>query len=550
MTKLITLRDLFDKVIPANLERIAYKIKTRKGIRSISNGEFLKDVKSLAAYIYSKDIKCCAVIGDNSYKQQICYYAPTYAGAIIVPIDKELTAHEMANIINASKCDMVLCGDTHEDMLPDILAEVQKDIHSHIFLSDNDSEIIDKNVEQLIIEGAEIINKNVAIFDYINIDPNSVYTYVFTSGTTGVSKGVMLSHQNVIKNIESCVELKVVGISSLAILPMHHTLQSTLGCSVSHVLGAVICINNSIKMFAQNLQLFKPHDLICVPMVLETMHQNVLTTVREAGKEKAFRAMMKVSRLLRRVGIDMRKIFFKKVHIAFGGNLTTFFCGGALLDPKVARDINDWGFRMFIGYGITECSPLITQNTSRKDSRFGSCGIPVACNEIKLVEKDENGDGEIWVKGSNVMLGYLDNPEATAEVLEYGWYKTGDIGRRSKDGFLYITGRKKNLIVLSNGKNVYPEELEGFFSKYNEIKEMIVFGAKNNLGQETTISAEIFPNYEYAEKQNIQDIKSVINSIVEKENESLAYYKRISSVIFKEEEFEKTTTKKIKRHKL
>lgn len=549
MVKLITLRDIFDKVIPANLERIAYQIKTRKGLRDISNREFLSDIRGLAAYVYSKDVKCCAVIGENSYKQQVCYYAPSYAGAIIVPIDKELTAREMANIINASKCDMILCGDTHEDMLPDILAETG-DIKTHVFLSDNENETIAGNVEQLIIEGAEIISKNAAIFDYINVDPNSVYTYVFTSGTTGVSKGVMLSHQNIIRNVESCIGLNVVSSRLMAILPMHHTLQSTLGCTIPLVIGATICINNSIKMFAQNLKVFKPYDLICVPLVIETMHQNVFATVREAGKEKAFRAMMKVSRLLRRVGIDMRKVFFKKVHVAFGGNLKTFFCGGALLDPKVARDINDWGFNMYIGYGITECSPLITQNTSRIDSRFGSCGVPLDCNIIKLVDKDENGDGEIWVKGANVMLGYLDNPEATAEVLEHGWFKTGDIGRYDKHGFLYITGRKKNLIVLSNGKNIYPEELEGFFAKYNEIKEIIVSGDKNDVGQEVTISAEIFPNYDYAKEQKIEDVESVINSIVDKVNEDLAYYKRISSVVYRQEEFAKTTTKKIKRHKL
>ena len=547
--RLKNLREIFDILLPKTPDRIAYKIRKGDSVRDISCKEFVSDVRDLAAFIYSKDIKVCAVIGENSYKQQIAYYATTYAGAIVVPIDKELTVREIATIINMSKSTILFCGDTHEDMVDEIKS-LCNNIDTHIFLSDKSEKVVEGNMEHLMVLGNELIAKNNQIFDYIKINPDEPSTYVFTSGTTGVSKGVMLSHKNIITDVDAAIDLKVVGDSSMAILPMHHTLQSTLCCTLSHVLGATVSVNNSIKLFAQNLKIFKPTDLVCVPMVLESMHTNVWNAVRESGKEKSFKFLIKVSNFLRHIGIDMRKVFFKKIHENFGGRLKTFFCGGALLDPLVAQDMCDWGFGMYIGYGITECSPLITHNTTNRRSKFSSCGIPINCNKLKLMDINESGDGEIWVKGDNVMLGYLDNPEATAEVLEDGWYKTGDIGRFDKDKFLYITGRKKNIIVLNNGKNIYPEELEGHLNKYPEVKEVIVFAEKNDVGQEVSISAEIFADYEYAELMKIEDIKKTIEEIVEKENQDLAYYKRITNVIHKETEFEKTTTRKIKRHKL
>lgn len=547
MIKLKNLREIFDLVIAPTPQKVAYEIRIGDGIRTISNEEFLKDVKALAAILISKDTKCCAIIGENSYKQQVCYYAAIYAGAIVVPIDKELTASEMSYIVKAAKSDMIFCGDTHEDMIEDILKDTGK-IEYHIFLSDKSDKIKEGNVEQLLVVGNEMVEKDEKLFDSIKVGSDDVCMYVFTSGTTGVSKGVMLSHNNILANVECCIELKVVKKKVLAILPMHHTIQSTLGCTHVHAAGSIISINNSVKQFAQNMRLFKPTDLICVPLVLETMHQNVWSTVREAGKEGAFKTMMKLSKALLKVGIDMRKVFFKKIHVGFGGELLSFFCGGALLDPRVASDLHAWGFNMYIGYGITECSPLITHNTSNIESKFGSCGIPLSCNELKLIDKNEEGDGEIAVKGANVMLGYLDNPKATEEAFEDGWYKTGDIGRFDKDGFLYITGRKKNIIVLSNGKNIYPEEVEGFVSKYDEVKEIVVFGGRNELGHEVAVEAEIFPNYDYAKANKIEDIKSVIDNIILDVNESLPYYKRITNVIYREVEFAKTTTKKIKRH--
>ncbi len=547
MQKINNLREIFDVIIANNPKRIAYKIREGEGVRDIFNPEFYADVRGLAAYIILKNKKCCAVIGENSYKQQICYYAAIYAGAVVVPVDKELTPKEMTYIIKTAKCDLIMCGDTHDDVLEDIIEEL-KDVESFLFASDKSRKVKEGWMESFIEKGKEYVSKNINIFDHINVEPTDVCQYVFTSGTTGTSKGVMLSHKNILSVVKSCDELKAVSTDVMAILPMHHTLQSTLGCTYVHYINSTISINNSIKHIVQNMGLFKPTDFICVPLVVETLHDKIWSSVREAGKEKAFKKLTALSKFLMRFGIDVRKVLFKKIHKTFGGSMKSFFCGGAPLNKDVASNVHAWGFDVYIGYGITECAPLITRNTSNKESKFGSCGIAISCNKFKVYNPDENGDGEIWIKGDNVMLGYLDNPEATEEVMQDGWYKTGDVGKLDKDGFLYITGRMKNLIVLSNGKNIYPEEVEEFLYKIPEIKEVVVFGEKNEVGQEIGIAAEIFPNFDYAEAKGIKDIQNVISKSVDALNESLPYYKRISNVIYRDVEFKKTTTKKIKRH--
>ena len=547
MPKINNLRELFDVIIANDTQRIAYMIREGEGVRNISNPEFYDDVRGLAAYILSQNKKCCAVIGENSYKQQVCYYATMYAGAVVVPIDKELTPAEMSYIIRTAKCDLIMCGDTHDDVLEDILEEI-KGVDSCLFAPDRSKKVKEGMMESFLEIGKEYVKNNIKIFDGIKTDPDSACQYVFTSGTTGTSKGVMLSHKNIISNVHSCFILKAVSNNIMALLPMHHTLQSTLGCTLVHYMGSTISINNSLKLIVQNMNMFKPTDFVCVPLILETLHDKIWTSVRESGKESAFKKMMATSKFLLKFGIDIRRTLFKKIHKTFGGKMETFFCGGALLNRDVASDLHAWGFNMYIGYGITECSPLITHNVTNREDKFSSCGIEMSCNKYKIDKPDENGDGEILVKGDNVMIGYLDNKEATDAVMEDGWYKTGDIGKLDKDGFLYITGRKKNLIVLSNGKNIYPEEVEEFLCKIPEIKEVVVFGEKNDVGQEIGIAAEIFPNFDYAEKVGIKDIEKAINTGIDKLNDVLPYYKRISNVIYREVEFKKTTTKKIKRH--
>ncbi len=546
MEKIKNIREIFDIVIPKNPKHIAYMFRNSDGYSEVTNEKFLSDVKSLAAVIATANSKCCAVIGENSYKWQVCYYAAIYADSIVVPIDNQLSEPEVATILSAAKCDMILYGATHDDLVEPYIE--QNNITAYKFLADKSDKVKANSMEEAIEKGAEINDKNHELFDNIVTNTNDVMSYVFTSGTTGTSKGVMLSHQNIISNCYSAIELKVVGDRTFACLPMNHTMQSSLGCTLSLMKGTTIAINNSIKHFAENLKIFHPTDLPCVPLILETMHQNIWKAVRESGKEKTVRRIMSLSRFLMKIGIDMRKVFFKKIHDTFGGKLTTFFCGGAMVDADVAKDMYDFGFKMYIGYGITECSPLISANVFNR--KFKSCGTKITCCEMKIIDPAEDGSGEICVRGHNVMLGYLDNPEATADVMDLNWFKTGDLGKFDKEGFLYITGRKKNLIVLSNGKNIYPEEIEDKINKHNEVKEVVVSANSMEVGKETTIQAEIFPNFDYLESEGIKNYEETINKIIEQVNETLPYYKRVVKVTFRMEEFEKTTTRKIKRHRL
>lgn len=295
------------------------------------------------------------------------------------------------------------------------------------------------------------------------------------------------------------------------------------------------------------MKLFRPTELLVVPLIAESLYNNIWKAVRESGKEKAVKTMLSVSRFLLKMGIDLRRVFFKKILAAFGGRLDSMFCGGALLDKDVAVGLYEFGINVYIGYGITECSPLIGGNISLKPAKYGSCGQAFSCNEIKLVDLNENGEGEIYVKGTNVMLGYYKNPEATAEVMEDGWYKTGDIGRYDEDGFMYITGRKKNVIVLKNGKNIYPEELEGYIAKIKYVKECLVTAVSSGLEQ-SAIQAEIFLNQDLIEEDKFEGAEKYVSDEIETLNDTLAYYKRITAVKFREVEFNKTTSRKIKRH--
>lgn len=547
--KIDNLRQLIDDILPSRPDAAAFLIRKEEGVRQITNREFCEDVRSLAAVLRSQGTSHVALIGENSYKWTVCYLAAIYSARVVVPIDKDLSKAEITTILGISEAGTILWGDTHDEIILPLL-EQHPQMHSICFHSDNYSrKLSSDSMEAAIIEGRLLLEQDNRVFDAITVRPDDCYSIVFTSGTTGTSKGVMLSHRNVISDLDSSRNRLHIGAVQMAILPMHHTFQSNLGILNCLYFGTTMAINNSIRFFSQNLGLFAPTDLLCVPLVAETLHANIWKNIESSGKASAVRNMIRLSNFLLRCGIDLRRKFFKKIIAAMGGKLKDIFCGGALLDADVARGLFELGFDIYIGYGITECSPLVAGNISQIPAKMGSCGQAFDCNEIKLVDTDENGDGEIWIKGSNVMLGYYKNPEATAEAIEEGWYKSGDIGRWDADGFLYITGRKKNLIVLNNGKNVYPEELEGLLLKSPWIKEVVVSALRSQKGEETTIAAEVFADEDMINAQGVSKEVAIehIARFVEEQNLTLPYYKRIVSVTYRETEFEKTTTKKIKR---
>jgi long-chain acyl-CoA synthetase len=389
------------------------------------------------------------------------------------------------------------------------------------------------SLDSLIVYGNSLIENGDASYIDSQIDTKKHSAIIYTSGTTGIGKGVMLSQENLISNITAAASMVFCGKDDvvISILPIHHTYEFT--CTILAVLlcEATICFNESLKHLSDNLKLFKPTLLFLVPLISETVYKKIIVEATKSGKIKKLETGIKISNTLRFFGIDIRNKLFADVQNVFGGRLKKVVVGGAPMNSKISKAYRDIGILMLQGYGITECSPLVAVNRE-KQYNDRSVGLIVPCNEVRIK------DGEIQVKGSNVMLGYYKNEQATKETFDGEWFKTGDLGYIDKEGFLFITGRKKNLIILDNGKNIYPEEMEGYLLVIKEIKEVVVY-SENNL-----ITADIYPDVE------IENVEKIIKRQIESINKTLPLYKQVQTIKFRQTEFEKTTTKKIKRHKV
>jgi long-chain acyl-CoA synthetase len=403
-----------------------------------------------------------------------------------------------------------------------------------------------KSYKALLQEGQRLITQGDNSFINNEIDSRKLAAIIYTSGTTGVGKGVMLSHQNIAANTVAALNnVKVYDVSVL-VLPLHHTFGFVAGVLCMLHVGTKICINSSLKNVSKDMGFYKPTHLFLVPLFVEKMYKKIWITAQRNGKAGLLRKLIKISNALLKLGIDLRRKFFKTVLDGFGGELKIIVCGGAPLDPRYVKGLRDFGINVLNGYGITECSPIVSVN--RNDYyKDGSIGQVLPCCEVKIDKLHNSYEGEILVKGQNVMLGYYNNTGLTEEVMEEKWFRTGDIGKVDKDGFLFITGRKKNLIILSNGKNIYPEELEMLVLNIPYVKEVVVYSEKDGVRRETTITAEVFLDNEYIEIENIKNPGKQLNDDISVINKAIPYYKNIRRIKIRHTEFNKTTTKKIKR---
>lgn len=528
--------------------RPAFFLRNKTGYDKISYEKFTTDILKLGASLIDRGYsggKHIAMIGENSYQWLVTALAVCSSGNILVPVDKELPEDDILNVVKSSDSEMMLFANSYSD----VIERVKSELSLEVIIFDKPTSKLTEISTQALIEGytsEDYLDKCCSV----PIVNDNMSCIVYTSGTTGMSKGVMLSHTNLISDVKCCFELAEVGDCKFSLLPMHHTYEFVLGTLFFMANGSANAINNSIKYISQNLKIFSPTDLVIVPLIAETLHNSIWNNIRNSGKEKLVKRMITVTAFLMKFGIDIRKKVFKEVHAALGGRVINIICGGAPIDPDIARSYVDFGFNFNIGYGITECSPLISGNCDQNRKKMDSCGRPGSCNEVKIDNPDEKGEGEIMAKGTNVMLGYYKNPEATAAVMRDGWFGTGDIGRFDKQGMLYVTGRVKNLIVLKNGKNIYPEELELLMYRIDLVKEAVVYSLEGENGEETAIAVEIYPDMEKVENNNITEYKKVIEEEIDKINSSLPYYKRIAYIGYRDNEFEKTTTKKIKRDKI
>lgn len=575
---IVTLKDMLSSSVDLFGDNPAFWVKEKKGAsyKSISYKLLENDVKAIGTMLAQMGVgKKIAVMGQGSYEWICTYLAIVNSGNIAVPIDKELSGAEIENLLKASECDTVFCtkGDckklydikgVENLIVMEIYGDRTDETANPVYTVKDFSRLKDKmqnsNVtlwKDLLLEGEELLKNGDTSFESIEIDPDAMTVILFTSGTTGIPKGVVLSHRNITSNIMDVCRVCHVKASdkTLSLLPIHHTYECTLGMLLILYRGASTAFCEGMKYIPQNMQEAENTIIIVVPRVLEMLHGRISKSVKKQGKEKLFRNMLNFNRRLKRLHINAGRKIFKSVIDEMGGKLRIVITGAAAISPQIYRDFEDMGLTILQGYGMTECTPLISgtpQKAERERYRkAGSVGVTVSTGETKVINKDESGIGEILYRGPNVMKGYYNIPEATAEVIdEEGWLHTGDLGFIDPQGWIYLTGRVKNVIVTATGENVYPEEIEEFVNQNEFIEDSMVFPHKTTEGE--NVGIQILPAMEplsekFGYEPNEEELNTFFKDLINELNQDLSVYKRIRDVFVRKEDFIRTTTKKIKR---
>ena len=539
--KFSNLREMIELAKNEDGNKVAYRYKGEdKEIVDVTYAEFREDIYALGTALADAGISKnhVACVGENSYKWINTYLTTLLSDNVFVGIDKELPEKDLLHVITDSDTEVIFYGEKIEPILRAHREELSK-IKFFIGLDrkEDDGEFLSFDLFKK--KGAELYNAGNTSYVDQKSDLQAMKMLVYSSGTTGLAKGVMLSEHNLVSLIYHGLRAATILTNTLSILPYHHTYEAVCGILVGIHKRVTLCINESLRTVAKNLSLYKPDYMYVVPAVASALHKNVLRTAQKQGKLKILTTMMKFSNGLRKIGIDLRRKLFKSVHEGLGGNLKEVICGGAPIPVDTAYFFDAIGILILNGYGITECSPLVSVN-SPHDADYHTVGYPLPCTELMIYEPVD-GIGEICVKSDTVMLGYYKKPEATAEVIIDGWFHTGDYGYINKKGQLVITGRKKNIIVLDNGKNIYPEEIEEYIYTIPYVKEVVVYDSKDE--DKTILCAEIFPDEELIKDADV-------NADVCKVLAELPAYKQIGKIVMRDEEFIKNSSRKIVRGKI
>ena len=551
------MRELIEFAGETYADKYAYSFRRtpKSEITKIKFSSLRDDVRSLACEL--SDMGCagkhCVIIGKLSYDWVLTYFAVLSIGGVLVPLDPEWQKEDLADTVSKANASFLFCDEDIKEKGEYIAEQISLEAEP-VYLAAKETE---RNLRAAMRAGKPKFEANSDPYYHADIDPDALALLVFTSGTTGKGKGVMLSQTNICQDMTqgmynfSIYSKKSSYSRTLCVLPPHHTFCSTIIFVGHFALGCEFYLTSGIKYLLRELQEQKPTHLVLVPLFVETLYRRIWGTAEKSGAAPKLKKGMKISGVLRKVGIDLRKKLFAQVTDTFGGHLEMVICGGAALNQDIIDFFDAVGITILNGYGISECAPLISCNRNewQKD---GSVGTPILTEKVKIDDPNEDGEGEICVKGPNVMLGYYKEPEATAAVFDSdGYFHTGDLGRVDSDGWLYITGRKKNLIIFSNGKNVYPEEIECELSRIRGVAEVVVYaGESRNNPEKEIIVAEIYPNYEQLEADGIcseDDIESYFNEHVRDANTRMAPYKKVGLVKIRKEEFVKNTSKKITR---
>ena len=531
-------------------ENTAFTIKNKTGknteYKKITYKQLNEDINALGTALLKLGLKGkrIAIIGKNRYEWILSYITTLNGVGIAVPLDKGLPEQEIILSVQRSKADAIIFEENMIDFMKKIKQENETNLTQYILMDDVKEDGF-LNLNKLIETGKEEVNKGNKEYIDAEIDNDKMSVILFTSGTTSLAKAVMISHRNIASNV-AALKYEQPFCSSdtnIAFLPFHHMYGSTcLILMLSDGVNNVFC--DGLRHIQENLKEYKVSVFVCVPLILEAMHKKIMQTIDKTGQRKKFEFGKKLSKFLLKLGIDVRRKLFKQILDELGGEVRAVVCGAAALNTKVAEDFNAIGVYTVQGYGLTETAPVVS-GENKDTLGYNSCGKPLLNVEVKISNPDEDGIGEIAVKGPNVMLGYYENEEATKEVLKDGWFYTGDLGYLGKKGHIYIAGREKSVIVLKNGKNIYPEEIETLISNLPYVAENMVFGYPK--GDDLILSAKIVYNPEYFKGDSKNKIQSKIWSDIKQINTELTTFKHIKKLIVTDEPMIKTTTAKVKR---
>ncbi len=553
--KIRNLKEMLNGACKEFSDRTAFVVK-KKGddkYTEIKYSQLLKDVNALGTALIDigfKD-KNIAVIGENRYEWCISYLATVNGVGTIVPLDKELPESEIESLLERSNATAIIYSGKKSEQIENIKNRKATSVKYYITMEDDKE--AEYSLTKLIERGRKLLKNKDKRYTNREIDEKAAKIMLFTSGTTDKSKAVLLSHKNIVSDMMSaCGNILIVPEDRFfSILPVHHTYECTTGFLIPLYRGASIAICEGLRYIAQNMKETSPTVVLGVPAIFEAMYSKLWSTIEKKGLAKKLNMLLKISDALLKVGIDIRKKAFKTIHDNFGGKLRLCIVGAAAVNPEVSVGFRRLGIEFLQGYGLTECAPLIAVN---RDHYYNdaAAGVRVRGVDLMIDNPNDEGVGEICAKGDNVMIGYYNDPEETKRVLHDGWLHTGDLGYFDKDGFLFITGRLKSVLITKNGKNVFPEEIESLLNKSEIIKESMVYQKENKEKDDTIISAILVPDYDKIKEKygglSEKDLKEKLWQEVKNVNDNLVSYKHVKEITIRDKEFEKTTTLKIKRY--
>ena len=542
------IRDMLSGSARMYRDRTAFLVKKDGAYTPIHYKEVYHEMNALGTALAREGLmgEKVAMTGENSYLWALSYLTGICGLGVNVPIDKELPADEIANLLNAAEVGILFCS---QKVAPKVEGIEEKVPSLKKII------VMEEDIPELIKKGEMYLEEGDTTYQDAVIDPEAMAEILFTSGTTGNPKGVMLSNRNLVSNIMGMSAMIYFDQNDrfLSILPMHHTYECTCGMLTPLYQGASVAYCEGLRYITKNMQESKATIMLGVPLIFENIYRKLWQQAKKAGLENKLKTAIRINKTAKMVRVDLSKALFKSVHDALSPSLRLMISGAAGLNPAVAEGLNDLGFTILQGYGLTECSPIAAVHWENR-VKHDSCGEAIALGgELRILEPNAQGIGEVLVRSGSVMMGYYNDPEATAEVLdEDGWFHTGDLGHMDEDGFLYISGRKKNVIVAKNGKNVFPEEIETYLSDCPYVAESMVYGREGKKG-DLEVAAQIIVNEEAVEKAlgkgySEADVRALLQKEINAINARIPLYKHLDDFTIRTEPFQKTTTQKIKRH--